>query len=566
MTFDGSFTHAMVHQLTPQLTGGRVTKISEPYPNEVMLIIRANHTNYQVLLSANPNFARLQLTNQSFTNPPVPSNFTMTLRKHLQGSFLKEMHQVENDRVVHFHFTTRNEIGDETQLVLVIEIMARHSNIILVEAHNRNIIDAVKRIGADKNRYRTLLPGVKYLNPPQQDRINPFTMTNLELIHKLVHNFPAVNVLAEQLQTNFQGLSYETALSLAETIHNPNLEVNTAVTNFFANFDNPKPVIIKTSSDRLDYAAFPSPDHQVVTSYDTLSSLLDNFYQKQAERERVRELGSSLFQVTRTELKKNRRKLKKLKKTREQAQTANDDRICGELLMTYLNKVPAGATSVRLPNFYDENQLLTINLQPDRSANGNAQHYFKQYQKKKNSLQYVTTQIENTKTEIDYFENLTSQLELATPTDLVDIKTELTNAGYLHSKQKHSRARAKISQPEKFMAPDGTLILVGKNNFQNDQLTLKTADKRDYWLHAQQIHGSHVIIKSANPSPETLKAAATLAAYFSKARASANVPVDFTQVKHVKKPRGGKPGFVHYTDQKTIFVTPTPAAVTALRS
>ncbi|USS92720.1 NFACT family protein [Fructilactobacillus ixorae] len=565
MSFDGSFTHAMVNELQTKLTGGRITKISEPYPHEIIMTVRAQQQNQQVLFSANPTYARIQITEVPFQNPKVPNNFTMTLRKHLQGSFIKEIHQVDNDRVVHLHINTRNEIGDLEELVVVVEIMARHSNIILVEAHDRNIIDAIKRVGPDKNRYRTLLPGSKYVNPPHQDLLNPFQLHDFSIIEQLEHDFPNVESLATELRKTLQGLGSDTSLALAEALHQAGNSLATNYTGFWKRFATPDPVTTLSDQGTLGFAPFPYPPLETDQHFPSLSVLLDHFFQTKVQRERVREQGAQLIQVTRTELKKNRKKLKRLAQDAMEATNADQYRIKGEVLMTYLQQVHPGMTSIELPNFYDNNRPLQINLKPELSPVANAQWYFKQFQKKKNAGQYITEQMHRTQAELDYFEAIESQIELASPENLADIKTELQQAGYLKRQTNKRPKKVPVSQPERFVASDGTVILVGKNNLQNDQLTLKTADKRETWLHTQKIHGSHVIIRSFNPSDQTILEAANLAAYFSKARDSANVPVDYAPVKRVKKPNGGKPGLVHYTGQKTVYVTPDPQLVEQLR-
>ncbi|MHA8111121.1 NFACT RNA binding domain-containing protein [Lactobacillaceae bacterium Melli_B4] len=567
MSFDGSFTHAMVRELNRDLKGGRVAKINQPYPNEIIMTIRSNHHNYPLLLSANPSYARAQVTSIPYVNPPVPTNFNMTLRKYLSGSVLTEITQSANDRVMQFHFSARNEIGDLKSIVLIIEIMARHSNIILVDGSDRRVIDSIKRVGADKSRYRTVLPGDPYINPPKQDLIDPFTFNDESKLQTIVSEFPNQDVLSQQLRQTFQGLGKDTAFQLALTLHRSKTLMK-GFQSFFEQFDHPMPTLI--DSDKPTFLAFPplDVDDELLTKFKTLSSLLDAYYQTKAQRDRVREQGGVLIKVTRNELKKHRNKLKKLDKTLDDTKLADGYRIQGEVLTTYLNQVHPGAKSVELPNFYDENRPMTIKLAPDKTPSQNAQWYFKQYQKKKNAIEFVNHQITLTNDEIKYFESIMSQIELADPSNLADIKAELQQGGYLNDhehKQKKKPGKQQISKPERFVSDDGTVILVGKNNLQNDKLTMKTADKRDIWMHTQKIHGSHVIVRSLDPSEKTLEQAAMLAAYFSKGRDSANVPVDYVQDRYVKKPNGAKPGFVIYEGQNTIYVTPRKEVVEHLR-
>ena len=558
MTFDGLFTHAMIHELNQTLQNGRVTKISQPYPNEVILTIRANRTNYPVLLSANPRYARFQITQIPYTNPAVPTNFTMMLRKYLEGAKLLEIKQLDNDRIVYFEFLTRNELGDKLPLLLSAEIMGRYSNVILINQSTNKIIDTIKHVGMDQNRYRTLLPGATYRQPPTQDKENPFEQES-NTFEELIQKYPNREVLADSLLKQYQGISRDNALALADKLHSSNNYVQ-AFNDFLAMTENPIPTM-----NSNNFSIFT--DNPNDKKFSTLSEMLDVFYHTKANRDRVQQQGGQLLHVIRKNLQRNKKKLKKLSNELKATENADEYRIKGEVLTTYLYQIKRGMTKITLPNFYDNNKEITISLSNQLSPSQNAQKYFKKYQKLKNAVTFVNEQIELTKKEVAYLEEIQTQIELATPADLDDIKTELQQEGYIKKKQQKSKhsSRVKINKPESFIASDGTEILVGKNNLQNEKLTLHTAKKTDIWLHAKNIPGSHVIIKSNNPSDETLFEAAMLAAYFSKFRSSANVPIDYVQVKNIRKPNGSKPGFVIYEGQKTLTVTPTEDFVLELR-
>ncbi|GKT02682.1 NFACT RNA binding domain-containing protein [Furfurilactobacillus entadae] len=566
MSFDGAFTHAMVAELNQTLAGGRVAKISQPYPNEVVLTVRSNSTNHPLLLSAHPTYARVQITHIPYANPATPSNFTMMLRKYLDGAILTNLEQIENDRIVRLTFSTRNELGDRESIALVIEMMGRHSNVFLIDLGDNRILDLIKHVSPDQNRVRSLLPGATYIAPPKQDDVDPFSTT--ATVADLVRDYPNADVLAGQLQQTFQGLAHDTALALAHALHEPG-EPATLFTQFFAQFDHPTPTLNHLANNKTSFSAFPTHDEQVTSTqtFTSLSDLLDFFYQDRAERERVNEQAGNLIRIVRNELKKNRSKLKKLEQTMAETNHADDFRIKGELLTTYLHQVERGMTTITLPNFYDENKPLEIALSNQIGPSQNAQKYFNRYQKLKNAVAYVTEQIALTQTEIDYLSNIQAQIELASPKDINEIRLELQQQGYIrvHRKRGSKKPRLQVSQPEQFHATDGTLISVGKNNLQNDKLTLHTAKKTDTWLHVKNIPGSHVIIHATDPSAETITEAAELAAYFSKARDSASVPVDYVAVKRVHKPNGAKPGFVIYEGQHTAYVTPDAALVEQIR-
>lgn len=565
MSFDGVFTHAMINELRETLLSGRISKIHQPYENEVVLVIRSRGKNQRLLLSAHPSYARIQITQIDYQNPDTPPNFVMMLRKHLDGAILESIEQIENDRVIHFHFTKRDELGDLQNIILIVELMGRHSTIILVNKESGKILDAIKHIGSSQNTYRSLLPGVDYIAPPEQNQLNPFSQEKEKVFHRLSQ----MDLTPKGIQQQFQGIGFDTAQELvARLTERPN-EKMLVWQEFFTAIDTQlSPSLYEVAEKEyftpINYRFFDSNTQQK-KMYPTLSALLDAFYQEKAEKDRAKQQGGELIRKIENELKRNRNKLKKREQTLKDSENAEDYRRDGELLTTFMAQVPRGANEVTLPNYYEEDRPITIKLDPALTPNQNAQKYFHRYQKLKNAVKLIGKQIEEAKNEIDYLESVLSQLEIAGPMDIEVIKEELTAEGYLKKKSSKKQKRKKPSQPDQYLSTDGTLILVGKNNLQNDQLSLKTAKKTDYWLHAKNIPGSHVIIKSDQPSDETITEAAELAAYFSKYRHSAQVPVDLVQVKHLRKPNGAKPGYVIYENQKTIIVTPEEEKINKMK-
>lgn len=565
MSFDGVFTHAMINELRETLLSGRISKIHQPYENEVVLVIRSRGKNQRLLLSAHPSYARIQITQIDYQNPDTPPNFVMMLRKHLDGAILESIEQIENDRVIHFHFTKRDELGDLQNIILIVELMGRHSTIILVNKESGKILDAIKHIGSSQNTYRSLLPGVDYIAPPEQNQLNPFSQEKEKVFHRLSQ----MDLTPKGIQQQFQGIGFDTAQELvARLTERPN-EKMLVWQEFFTAIDTQlSPSLYEVAEKEyftpINYRFFDSNTQQK-KMYPTLSALLDAFYQEKAEKDRAKQQGGELIRKIENELKRNRNKLKKREQTLKDSENAEDYRRDGELLTTFMAQVPRGANEVTLPNYYEEDRPITIKLDLALTPNQNAQKYFHRYQKLKNAVKLIGKQIEEAKNEIDYLESVLSQLEIAGPMDIEVIKEELTAEGYLKKKSSKKQKRKKPSQPDQYLSTDGTLILVGKNNLQNDQLSLKTAKKTDYWLHAKNIPGSHVIIKSDQPSDETITEAAELAAYFSKYRHSAQVPVDLVQVKHLRKPNGAKPGYVIYENQKTIIVTPEEEKINKMK-
>lgn len=561
MSFDGLFTHAMVRELNETLAGGRIMKIHQPYPNEIFLVIRNNRTNYPVLLSAHPSFARAQISRIKYANPQTAPNFAMMLRKHLEGAQLLRVEQVANDRMIKFTTSGRNELGDEEKTSLILEMMGRHSNLFLIDEPTQRILDLIKHVPADQNRVRTLMPGGTYVMPPKQDVINPYE--SLDGLANLILDHPDVNDLAKGIQTTFQGFARDSAQELAAVLQQSGDAMKLAQ-NWFDRFDQPEPRLISTEKG-VNFTPFEWLTVQGnVLTYPTLSEMLDAYFAEKSERDRVQQQAAIVLRVVRNELKKNKTKIKKQQAELDAADNADEFKVKGELLTTYMHQVERGMTEIELPNYYDDNKPLKIALSNQIGPSQNAQKYFTKYNKLKTSVKYLNEQIAMAQEEVDYFENLLAQIDIASPKDIEEIRQELIQEGYMRVQSK-KKQKPQVSQPEKFYATDGTLIEVGKNNLQNERLSMKTAAKSDIWLHTKDIPGSHVIIHDANPSDDTLLEGAMLAAYFSKARDSANVPVDYLPVRRLRKPNGSKPGFVIFEGQTTMAVTPDFALVQRLR-
>ena len=568
MSFDGVFTHAMVDELKIGLKNGRVSKVQQPYKNEIVLVMRANGKNHKLLLSAHPSYARIQLTEIPYENPSTPPNFCMVMRKHLEGAILEDIQQVGNDRMIHFTFKSRDELGDVQNVMLIVELMGRHSNLFLVEQDTNRIIDTIKHVPISQNSFRTIMPGSTYVNPPYQDKINPFEVENIASMQNSKNGEELS--LQQLIQKEYQGIGSETAKELAYLSEDQLEKFKPAMTSFIETIQLRKFVpTLTTINKKIFFTPVPylSLDGEKQT-YPNLSVLLDQYYQVKAEKDRVQQQASDLIHIVQVELQRNTKKMKKLEKTMQETELADNYRLRGEIVTAYLHELHKGQKEVTLPNFYDNDEPLKINLNPRSTPSQNAQKFFSKYQKLKNAIIFVTEQIQLTKEEINYLDSVSTQLELATPKDVAEIKEELVQQGYLRKKYKKNQKKQKkqkANSPDKYISSDGDVILVGKNNLQNDLLTMKTAKKSDIWLHAKNIPGSHVIIQNSHPSEQTINEAANIAAYFSKFQLSASVPVDFVEVKKIKKPNGAKPGFVIYEGQQTIFVTPDKDLVRELK-
>ena len=548
MSFDGFFLHHLTKELQDELLYGRIQKVNQPFEHELVLTIRNNRKNYKLLLSAHPVFGRLQITKTDFQNPQTPNTFTMIMRKYLQGAVIENITQIENDRVLEIAFSNKNEIGDNIKVTLVVEIMGKHSNIILIDKAESKIIESIKHIGFSQNSYRTILPGSTYIAPPKTDAKNPFTVSD----EKLFEILQTEDLAPRHLQKLFQGLGRDTAENLAAQLSDDKLK------QFRAFFARP----VQPNMTDKSFAAVPFNNSG--QTFDSLSELLDVFYQDKAERDRVNQQSSDLIHRVQTELDKNIKKLAKQEKELAATENAEEFRQKGELLTTYLSMVPNNQDQVELDNYYT-NEKITIALDKSLTPNQNAQRYFKKYQKLKEAVKHLTGLIEETKHTITYLESVETSLSHASISDIEDIREELVETGFVKRRTRDKRHKRK--KPEQYLASDGkTIIMVGRNNLQNDELTFKMAKKGELWFHAKDIPGSHVLIKdNLNPSDEVKTDAAELAAYYSKARLSNLIQVDMIEAKKLNKPTGAKPGFVTYTGQKTLRVTPTEEKINSMR-
>ncbi|CEL90100.1 Rqc2 family fibronectin-binding protein FbpA [Streptococcus sanguinis] len=548
MSFDGFFLHHMTEELRRELVGGRIQKINQPFEQELVLQIRSNRQSHKLLLSAHSVFGRVQLTDTTFENPAVPNTFIMVMRKYLQGAVIEAIQQVENDRILEISVSNKNEIGDSVAVTLVIEIMGKHSNIILLDKASGKIIEAIKHVGFSQNSYRTILPGSTYVAPPQTSSLNPFTVVD-EKLFEILHT---ENLEPKRLQQIFQGLGRDTATELSGRLTTDKLKTFRA---FFASPTQP-------SLTEKSFSALLFSDSK--TQISTLSELLDTFYKDKAERDRVNQQASELIRRVENELEKNWKKLGKQEEELLATENAEEFRQKGELLTTFLHQVPNDQDQVELDNYYTGEKII-ISLDKALTPNQNAQRYFKRYQKLKEAVKHLTSLIEETRATILYLESVETALAQASLTEIAEIREELIQTGFIRRRQREKIQ--KRQKPEKYLATDGqTIILVGRNNLQNDELTFKIAKKDELWFHAKDIPGSHVVITgNLQPSDEVKTDAAELAAYFSKARLSNLVQVDMIETRKLNKPTGGKPGFVTYTGQKTLRVTPDEEKIKSMK-
>ena len=552
MAMDGLMLGAIIYELNNILIGGKVDKINQPEADELHIIIRANGKNHKLLLCSNANFARIHLTETNKPNPDVPSVFCMLLRKHLTGAKISSFEQVANDRIVHVIFDCYNDFNEQVKKHLILEIMGKHSNIIFTDDSFR-IFDSIKRVNSVMSRVRLVQPGLPYIAPPSQDKCDPFTVS--------AYRTDSARIISD----TYSGISKQSA----EEIYYRCSVLNDSFESYINIFRSKKfePVILTDEAGSpVDF--FPTPQLRFADSfqqrYSTLSEAVDSFYFEKDKVQRIKERSHGL------KIKLNNLLEKALKKKAQQEEKflecadMEKYRIYGELLTANIFLIKKGARSVTVQNYYDNFQPLEIPLDNTISPSANAQKYFKQYNKLKTASKMISDLMSEAEKEIDIFSSLLESLEKCeTESDLNDIKQELTDLGYIKpSKEKHKKV---ASKPMHFVSSSGIDIFVGKNNLQNDELTMRFADSDDLWLHVKDTHGSHVIVRSDMPDNKTIEEAALLAAYYSKAKLSSVVPVDATKRRFVKKPSGSLPGKVIYSNHQTYFITPSEEAMLAIK-
>ncbi|SFB37226.1 Predicted component of the ribosome quality control (RQC) complex, YloA/Tae2 family, contains fibronectin-binding (FbpA) and DUF814 domains [Cohnella sp. OV330] len=571
MSLDGIVARALVHELG-EIVGARIAKIYQPTENEVVLHIRGQGFGRKLLLSAHPSMPRLHYTEQPWANPQEPPMFCMLLRKHCEGGVIEAVRQPGAERIVEIDVRHRDELGDLSLKRLVLEIMGRHSNLVLLDPATGIVHDSIRHVTPAISSYRVVLPGVKYVAPPAQDKQDPLEATADDVARALSE--AAGSPPAGALVAAFTGLSPLLAKEIAYRAGDREADVPAAFTALMADAAAHRyaPSIVEEPAGRTQFHALPLTHVQgEPRGYDSMHACLEAYYIHKAERDLVRQRTVDLTRLLQNETAKNAKKLEKLRQTLEEAEGADKYRRLGELLTAHLYAMSKGDKQVEVTDYYEEDQpKVRVQLDPLLTPNENAQRYFRKYTKMKNSREVVSEQIEETEREIAYLESVLQGLDTATPADIEEIRAELTEQGYIRARggRKGDRGKKKNDRPAIlcYTSSEGVPIYVGKNNTQNDYVTNRLGQPSDTWLHTKDMPGSHVLIRAVDYGEQTLKEAAMLAAYYSKGKESSLVPVDYTKIRLVRKPSGAKPGFVIYEGQKTLFITPDESLVRNLPS
>lgn len=571
MALDGILLNLAKKEILDGAQFGRVEKIHQPSREELVIHLRTKSGAKKLLLSVRANSPRIHFTQHAPENPATPPMFCMLMRKRLVNASLVDIRQAELDRVLYIDFDATNEIGDRVKLTLSIEIMAKHSNIILFDEEGK-IIDALKRVDLSQSTVRQILPGFRYTSPPAQNKLNILEHSTESIISQ-IKTFEN-KTLSSAILSSLQGVSPLTSREIAgefaeyfvyevsdagfDILQERIDELRDTVENgngiaFMLKDETGKPV---------DFSFMPIKQYgskYTSVEKESFSELLDEFYFECDRLDRTRQKAQDLVKFLNSAIARISKKLSLQQTELRQCADREALRINAELINANLYRLEKGAAFYDLENYYDENKPIRIKADPSKTPAANAQKYFKDYRKAKTAEAKLTELIEQGQNDLQYLETVADALDRAsTQAEIEEIRNELVVSGFMRFKKKSNQKQPKLLPPMEYRTSDGFKVLVGRNNMQNDKLSLKTASKADMWLHTQKFPGSHVIIVSDNKeiSDDAIVEAAEIAAYHSKARDAKLVPVDYTYVKHLKKPQGAPPGKVIYHVYYSVNVTP----------
>ena len=580
MPLDAVCLHAVAEELRPRVLGARIDKAHQPSRDQVILLLRGN---LRLLINAGANSPRIQLTEQPRDNPAEPPMFCMLLRKHLTGGRIAALTQPDMERLIELEIEITDDLGQPGKRFLILEAIGRRSNLVLLD-ESRRIVECLHRVDAEMSPERQVLPGLYYAYPPNHGRRCLTSVSEEEFRACLAASNPERR-LDDFLLENFFGLSPLSARELAYRTAGESdarlceltagqresfwREVGSLIDDIKEN--NFTPICLRRDGKPVDFSCRPIAQYGALMEqipYETFSALLDDFFASREQQERLRQRGQDLLRTASSARDRLRRKLEQQEKDYAATQDRDQLRVCGDLITANLYRMERGRSSFRTENFYDPDGGETvIPLDPLLTPQQNAAKYFKRYAKAKTAEGCLQEQMAIARRDIAYLESVLEELrEAESEQDFLDIRAELRDAGYLPRREKEKKELRRATKPREFCTSGGFRVLVGRNNRQNDQLTLKTADSRDLWLHTQKIHGAHVILCTggAEAPAEDLVEAAKIAAWFSQARESGNVPVDYTPVRNVKKPAGARPGMVIYPTCRTVNVVPDEGLVRRL--
>ncbi len=570
MALDGIYIYSILCELKEKLLHGKISKITQPEKDEVSFLVRgSDNKSYRLLISASSSYPKIHITENSKPNPLTAPMFCMVLRKYLINARIIDIKQITTDRIVILDFENTDEFGFNSVYSLIVEIMGRHSNITLIRQKDNSVMDCIKHITPAINRYRSLYPGLNYIYPPKSEKLNPFNFSidDFKTIIK-DNSFEFDTKLGSKIFTGVsKTISNEIYFRFNSDLAIDNLDsIYLNIVKFFDAINNGNFSFNSYSENGIikDFACIPLTflNECERTEYKDPSYLLENFYFERDKFQRLSNYGADLSKIVHTNLDRCIKKNKILNDNLIECETKNIYKLSGEFLTANMYTLKKGQKEITVQNYYSDNlDNVTIKLNANKTPSQNIQTYYKKYTKLKKTEEMSLLQLKSNSEEIDYLQSVLTNIQNSEAyTEIEEIKKELIETGYIKFSKKNKKGKSKtpkLSKPLHLVSSDGIDIYIGKNNFQNDYLTLKFADKRDIWMHTKNIPGSHVIVKNNGNIPDkTLEEAAALAAYYSKAKESVLAAVDYTEVKNVKKPSGAKPGMVIYLTNKTINIIP----------
>lgn len=573
MPLDAVVIHAIREELQNELIGARIDKVQMPERDVLLLSVRGNDGNRKLLLSANTGSARVQFTENSYENPTEPPMFCMLMRKHLVGARIQSISQPDFDRLLIMDLSVRDEMGVLSEKKLVLELMGRASNIILVDDKG-NIIDCIRRADFGENAVRRLLPGMIYRRPLLQDK-TPFFHSAEEQFTELGSQCASSANPEKSIMESFSGLSPMVSRELVYRCHGQMEFLPEAMSALRESVlqSELEPIVLMREGKPFDFSYMRISqygDQVELENYPSFSELLDAFYSQRDHAESMRRKSRDLLHKTKSARDRTQRKLNARRQEMEKADNREQIRKEADLITANIYKLKKGMASFSCEDFYEPDcPECVILLDPLKSPQQNAAQKYKEYNKLKNAREHLTKLIEENTAQLNYLNSVLDEIERSeSERDLAEIRRELISTGYLRTKKNARREKVRSQGPMTFKSDDGFRILVGRNNAMNDELSTKKARRSDYWLHTKSVHGSHVIIvcEDQTPPPRTVEQAASIAVYYSQARAGGKTPVDFTMVRNLKKPSGAMPGFVIYHVYETILAEPDEALVMRLKT
>lgn len=570
MALDGFVISNLVHELNEKLHNGRINKIAQPESDELLFTIKSSQGQFRLAVSASASLPFVYLTEQNKPSPLTAPNFCMVLRKHIANGRIIRIYQPQMERIIHFEVEHLDEMGDLCTKTLIVELMGKHSNIIFCN-QNGVIIDSIKRVSAMMSSVREVLPGREYCIPAtQEEKFNPLEVSEASFMDVVLKKPLPIT------KTLYASLTGFSPLMASELCHRASIDGDMPTDSL--NEDGKKhlynhftwlmedvktaayqPNIVYNGKEPIDFSCFALSQFEDYSTqtFDSISAVLEQYYANKNQFTRIRQKSVDLRKIVNTALERNRKKYQLQQKQLKDTEKREKYKIYGELIHTYGYGLEEGAKKLEALNYYT-NEMVTIPLDETLSAMDNAKKYFEKYNKQKRTFEALTTLIEETKAEIDHLESISASMDIAqTEDDLVQIKEELIEFGYIKRKKTDKKSKIK-SKPFHYRSSDGYDIFVGKNNYQNDELTFKIATGNDWWFHAKGMPGSHVIVKANNDElpDRTFEEAGMLAAYYSNGRDAEKVEIDYLQKKNIKKPNGAAPGFVVYYTNYSLTIAP----------